>query len=927
MATQPVPWCRGRRYRRRVVIGRANEVGRLSEVVSGLSVGTGFAVVLRGAAGVGKSTLLDVVASDAQVRVLRATGVESESRIAFTGLHELLQPVLAEVDALPPMHRSVLRRCLGLEPGDTGEMSGYVAVAALMISLAQDRPLLCMIDDAHWLDESSANAILFAARRHPERAGFVFGVREGQPSRFDEPWLPRLDVGPLTEPDSCELVQAVAPHLTASVTARVVAAGEGNPLALVEFSRLAGRDDSWADVAWPLPVDDRLKVVFTRQTRMLPECTQRALVLLAAAEVDLLGPISAALVGFVGNPRALDPAADAGLLSVTDSVVRFRHPLVRSALYHAAPLAVRRDAHAAIAEALCSGQPERAAWHRALATLALDDAVADALVETADLARRRGGHAAEARALERAARLTRDPAVMTARLLAAAQATLEAGKHDHSAGLLAEVVARTDDPVLLADAEHELARLAFRQHGKRLPTVMDTVAKVEPVDRRRAARLLSHELVPLISDYQVDVAVPIAERAWALVDRAVEPFDVTFRVAHVLLMAGRTDEGAALADAVADAAQAADSLSAMTDIARTLTWLEHYPDAYAILETAEARLRSVDGRWMLGHALVALADLHRRTGALAGARSAAAEALSLAEQLGEPMQQAEALAQLAAAESALGHDADARAHAEDALSLAAGRPCGTGELHALAALTLGGSALAAGRAGEAVDHLAPSVRRLLGDGVADPAVVPGIADLIEAYAVTGRADEAAALLDWLSAHAVSCGRRWAMLAAARCAVRLGRPGAERDLRRALHQDDGYARVESGRSWLVLGSLQRRHGNRRAATESLHQAHQLLSASGAAAWTDRVAEELRACGHAVAGSHSDPLTALTPQEMRVVQLVARGDRNREVAAALFVSEKTVETHLAAAYRKLGIRSRSQLAARIAESTQGKPQGFS
>jgi DNA-binding CsgD family transcriptional regulator len=330
---------------------------------------------------------------------------------------------------------------------------------------------------------------------------------------------------------------------------------------------------------------------------------------------------------------------------------------------------------------------------------------------------------------------------------------------------------------------------------------------------------------------------------------------------------------------------------------------------------------------MLGHALVALADLHRRTGALGPARLAAAEALALAEQLGEPMQQAEALIQLAAAESALARDVEARAHAEQALRLAAGRQCGTGELHALAALTLGGSALAAGRAADAAFHLAPSVRRILADGAAEPTVVPGVADLIEAYAASGRSDEAATLLDWLSVHAARCQRRWALLAAARCAVLLGIPGAEERLRQALQADDGQARVESGRSWLVLGSVQRRHGNRRAATESLHHAHQLLTAAGAAAWADRVAEELRACGQAVADSRRDPLTTLTPQETRVVQLVARGDRNREVAAALFVSEKTVETHLAAAYRKLGVRSRGQLAARLAASTEGTSQGFS
>jgi DNA-binding CsgD family transcriptional regulator len=246
----------------------------------------------------------------------------------------------------------------------------------------------------------------------------------------------------------------------------------------------------------------------------------------------------------------------------------------------------------------------------------------------------------------------------------------------------------------------------------------------------------------------------------------------------------------------------------------------------------------------------------------------------------------------------------------------------------LAALALGQAALAAGDATAAVAQLAPSVGEILAGGVADPAAVPGIADLIEAHATAGQAEEAVPLLAWLTGRADACGRRSARLAAARCGVLVNAPGAEGTLRGALDRDDGQAAVESGRSWLVLGSAQRRQGNRRTAGEALHRAHRLLTSAGAAVWADRAAQELRACGQPVAGGRRDPMTTLTPQETRVVQLVARGDRNREVAAALFVSEKTVETHLAAAYRKLGVRSRAQLAARIATALpEGGPQGFS
>jgi DNA-binding CsgD family transcriptional regulator len=909
-----------------MLLGRGAELARLDGLLAGLGEGPGFALVLAGDIGVGKSALLDAVAEHSGAgQVLRAFGTPSESEVAFSGLSELTQPLLADVAALPARQRDTLRAVLALSDGDTrGALAVFIAVTSLLASGVESRSRLCLIDDAQWLDAASADALLFAARRLTERpVGFIFAVRAGIPSAFDASWLPAMEIQPLGEADARDLVAATAPDLASSARNSVVAAAEGNPLALVEFARIAGTPAGAASLwsAEPLRVSERLERALGAQAGALPPAARLALVVLATAGTARLEIIAAAVAAVTGTPASLDPAVDAGLVIIRGDRVTFRHPLVRSAVYQAAQVASLRAAHAAMAGALAQVEPERAAWHRALAAPAPDEQVAAGLERTAALARRRGGHVAEARALERAARLSPDAETGTARLLAAGTAALLAGEPAWAGRLLDEVTARTDDPLVLADAEHERAQMAFWREGRRSASLQAAARRVEPLDPARAARLSSFELAGLITDYRVAAALPIAERAWDLIGRGVEPFEVSFRVAHVLVMAGRTAAATALVDQAADAARAAGNMTAMIMISQPLWWLERYDRARDLVDTATSELRASGGLWMLVHALVARAELERRVGRLAVAYSSAAEALALAEQLGEPMQQTEALYELAAAEAALGRDAGARAHAERALAIIADRAFGVAEIRVATAAAVGGAALAADRPEEAVRRLAPAVELALSGGLADPALIPCIADLIEAYAACGRGDDARPLADWLGTQGSRCDRRWARLAVARCRTLMGVADAD-DLRQALADDDGAARLETARGWLVLGADLRRGGYRKDARGALRRANDIFEETGASRWAARAAGELRACGENAHASPGAPVTRLTPRETRVAMLVAQGARSRDVAKALFLSERTVESHLAAVYRKLGVRSRTELAVHMAAPADPK-----
>lgn len=902
-----------------MLIGREAELGELQTLVRRLADGTGFGVVLHGGAGIGKTAVLEAIADWAEdcAQVLRTSGMQRETELVFAGFGELAAPLHHLIDRLPDRHRSTLRSCLSLgESSAHSQSEAFVAATSLLAVAAEPGPVLCLVDDVQWLDAASVDALLFAVHRlRSAGVGFVFATRDDRGSPLDATSIPRMALRPLDALAAETLLRSTNPDLPRETRSDLIATAEGYPLALIEFATQVERDPMSLAARTPLPVSDRIERVYGEQAMALGSGGQLALVVLAASEQQQVHIVEPAIARLSSDPEALDTAVDSGLVRVHGDRYAFRHPLVRSAVYHAASQAERRAVHRTLADVLLEHHPELAAWHRALGAVTPDEQIAAALERTAESARRRGGRLAEARALELAARLSPAEDHAIARLLAAGAAALPAGKHAMMRTLLGEVIRRSSDVRVLADAQHLLAQVEFWQDGRVSPNLIAAAEQVEPVDRIRAARLLSFALVPMISDCQISKGLPIAKRAWSLIDHAVEPFEVAFRVAHILVMAGDPD-GASLTAQAAAAAETAGDLVAMIMISQPLWWLERYDDARRLLDVAVSAARQDDAIWMLCHGLINQAELHRRTGWPVLARSAAAEALTIAEQIGDPMQRAEALVQLAAAEAHIDDPVQARAHAEQALRLVQARPAGATELRLTAAQALARVALSAGRPVEAVNHLQPLIDRVINSGLGEPGVLPGVVDLLDAQLAAGRRDDAARLESWLAAAADRCSRRWVGLTAARAAA-MRSPHTELDrLRRALDEDTGETKVVTARAWLTYGEILRRAGDRNRARVGLARADHLLRIAGAQSWYHRVAAELRACGEA--GRTLGDTAPLTPQEERVARLAVTGARNREIANQLSVSEKTVETHLAAAFRKLGIRSRTELAARYPSS---------
>ncbi|HWO63247.1 MAG TPA: AAA family ATPase, partial [Umezawaea sp.] len=431
--------------------------GREAVTASVLALTSGVLVVA-GEPGAGTSTLLDLAADTAaDRRVLRATGSRGEATLPFSGLHQLLRPVLDQVDGLPERQRSALLGAIGLG-GDGGAPDRLiigVAVLSLLSELSERVPVLVVVDDARWLDEGSRDVLAFVARRiGDEPLAVLVGARDDT----EFPGFPLVALGPLDPLAAAALLDAQPAPPTGALRVRVLAQAAGNPLALVELARAGCADDEI------LPLTDRLERVYAADLDRLPAATRAALLLVAADTADL-----------VAHARAADlaPAEEAGLVRLTGGRVRFRHPLVRSAIYHSAPLAARAEAHRVLAD-LLAAEPDRRAWHLAAAATAPDETVAAALEATASRAQHRGGHAAAAGALERAAELSPGPDDRARRLVLAAGAAVYTGQALWVEQLATAATDLTDDPFLAATAALRLGQVLTltSRHGQAMALLM-----------------------------------------------------------------------------------------------------------------------------------------------------------------------------------------------------------------------------------------------------------------------------------------------------------------------------------------------------------------------------------------------------------------------------------------------------------------------
>lgn len=893
------------------LVGRAAELERLGALIDGARAGRGAALLVEGPPGVGKSALLEAMVGSAGVRVLAATGVETEIDLPFAGLVELLHPVLDDVDRLPDPQRGALRAALALDaPRGHDRTVVFHAVAALLATAA---PLLVAVDDLQWLDASSRSVVWFVARRAERLGVVVVAVRSirGDPA---EPWpgAARLALGELGRADAVRLARRHG--VTAGVAQALVDALGGNPLALVEApAELTAAQRAGAELLPArLPSGRGLQEVYAARVAALPPLARRALLLAAASEDGEAGPLLAALGG---DGAAFAPAEDAGLLRVDPQRVRFTHPAVRSAVYHAAPPSARRAAHRALAATTLSPGSD---WHRAVAATAPDERLAAALERVAHEAGGRGAPATAAVAFERAAGLSPDPAAGAARTLAAAHMATLGGQPERARELLDRLLPAVADPATRADVQL-LRGTAMLHVGRPMEAyaLLDAEAeRIEPVDPARAAGLLTQASVALMAHGTVERLAALAERARRLAPPELELAPAILR-AQALAGLGEHGEARALLAAHSTALAAVDPALPGHEILAIAALCHVYLEDYDEAERLLGRLvRSGRERGAVGALVLPLAvgsTLHLRRGRLAEADVAAAEAESLGEDALDGFVFSLALAAVALVAAHRGDDARCRAAADRMLAL--GAKLELTSTRACAEQALGLLALSRGDAGVAVRHLSRAQAHTAQLGTRDPGFLFTGADLAEATLRAGGEARAAALAGELEAGARATGGAWAAAAAARCRGLVDEPARiDEHFAAAIA---AHARVpmpfELARTRLCFGERLRRARRSAEARVELAAAHASFVALGAPAWAGRAAHELAAAGGT---SEDGPSGLLTAREREVCRLVAAGATNREAAASLFVSPRTVEHHLRMAYRKLGVRSRSELVLRWA-----------
>ena len=836
------------------------------------------------------------------MRVLEATGVESELELPFASLHELLRPVLDRLERLPPPQASALGSALALREGEPDSLAVSAGVLSLLVEAADETPALVVLDDAHWLDRASADALAFAARRLVgEQLAFLVAARSGLPSPFEA--FPRAELEPLGLEDARELLRRRSEPIAAADEERLLEAAAGNPLVLLELP---------VELARALPASatphERLVRAFSGRVAEL-SAPARSGLLLAAAEPDApaVRRVAERLELELSDPLA--EAEAAGLIRFEGQQVVFRHPVVRSLVYSGATAAERRAVHQALAEALSEdADRDRRAWHLAAAVEGVDEGVAAILEETAERAALRGGHAAGAQALERAARLSPERSEAARRLYEASRAAFWAGEAAHARELVEEALPLADDPLLHADLIQQLGGIADWQGASLPETVfLKELEQIEGLDGERAARMLYVVITLRLKSFDAAGAAALAPRL-EIAAREAGPW-----------WKPRTLAGAAAAHL--HAGQREQALELFHELAGWYAMPAGFAFDYLALEWYDVLRASLDETLLEGRAKgnrlrivwnqSCAAHLELRLGRLDAATGAAAEAIQLGEVIGTPALVGTASAALAGVQAWRGDAAACVASAQAALEAGLGLGDRFQEVIAHQALAL--LALGEGRPEDAIVQLEPVARIWAGSTVVEPSAVPFVPDLIEAHAAVGARDEAAGWLARFSRIATDADRRWALAACARCEGLLA-PGEALDepFQRAIGLlADSPLALELARTRLAYGEQLRRHGRRRDARLQLRPAHDLFAAAGATAWQERAAAELRATGERVVDA-VPPRLDLTPQELNIALLVADGKTNKEIAAALFLSPKTIEYHLANTYRKLDIHSRAELA---------------
>jgi DNA-binding CsgD family transcriptional regulator len=895
--------------------GRASERQVLDGLLENVRGGHSAVLVIRGEAGVGKTALLHYAEAQASgFRIVHLAGVEAEMELPFAGLHQLCVAMVGRLPVLPGPQQDALRVAFGLSFGDPPDpfLVG-LGTLSLLSEVAAERPLMCFVDDAQWLDGATRQVLGFVARRlMAESVGIVFGVREPGHER-DLVRLPELLLAGLEEDDARALLAVIIPgRLDQSVRDRIIEETRGNPLALMELSRGITAAKVAGGFGLPNPADlpTQIEDHYLGRVRALPEPTQH-LILLAAADPVGDAALLWRAAQSLGIARwAAEPAAADQLLDI-GAGVRFRHPLVRSAVYRAASTADRRAAHGALAAATDPHtDPDRRAWHLAHAANGPDEEVASELLHRANGAERRGGIAAAAAFLEWAVMLTPDLGARASRALAAAGAKFQAGDFPAAEALLATAEAGPLDELGQAQVERMRAQIAFDlRRGSDAPALLLHAAqRLEGLDAELSRETYLEALVAAIYAARLATDINAADLAMVARSAPLRPEPRPARQQLLLGLAIRLTEGYAAAAPILTAALQSyrtegprlDWLGVAYNLAAMDLWDDN---AWFELAASQADLARSTGRLvLLPYALDYLAGFHILTGEFSRASGLVAEAEGL--DLGV---RAETLPYIALRLAAW------RGEAADALSLAEvmtrgavsrGEGCAiTATEYATAVLYNGLGqyqlALEAAKKAAAADEVATSSWALY--------------ELVEAASRCGRQTLARDASQRLSERASRCGTEWAKGTVALSGA-LVEPGEAADeLYRQAISWLGQSRMSAhlARARLTYGEWLRRENRRVDARQQLHLAHDMLAKMGAAGFAERARRELLATGERVRKRRDDTRDELTPQEEHIAKLARDGRTNLEIGAELFISARTVEWHLRKVFTKLGITSRRGL----------------
>lgn len=901
------------------LLGRDAEIELLTGLLGAVE-DSGAALVLRGDPGIGKSRLLAAAVSlgeDRGFTALATRGVQCEVELAFGGLQQLLRPVLDRADKLPPTHRAVLDSALGLGNEEPPERF-RIALAALdlLSETATNGPLLVVVEDAHWLDQPSLDVLTFVARRiESDPIVLLAAARQGYPTAFGRAGLPEHHLEALDPASATRLLELQGAGLSSGERSRILRAAAGNPLALTELPSIADRLHDEQLIPALVPLTERMERAFAARAADLPRETQRLLLVAALNEGESFDEVLEAgevVAQESVGVELLQPAADVAIVELDERTVRFRHPLMRSAVSQAAPIERRRRVHEALAKVL-SDQPDRQVWHRAALISGAHEDVAAELEEAGRRARRRGAVSVAATALRRAAELS-EPAQRARRLVAAAEVAFELGQPDIVAPLLREAEQLEPGPL-----ERSRAAWIGEMIDLRAPSPTWATALIAAAEQAGEAG---------DSDLHFALLWLVATRFWwrdpgpaarrSLVEAASRLGDAD--ELHVLAIQAYADPfghaPAVVAHVQKAAAEGGHDTEALLYLGNAAVAVGAFDVGSTLLSAATKGLRA-DGR--LGHLVYVLAVQGIVAARLTDwnvAIPAAEEARSLAIELGQPLWKASADTVVSTIAGMRGDEDAAEQASAEAERIAL--PVGSNMTVALAQFGRVSAALGASRNDDAYR----AAERLFDptDSAHHPAMASWIiGDLAEAALHVGRVEEARARVAQIEAAASDNPTAWIALGLrhARALLADDEQAAER-FEEALGADLSCWPFQRARLLLAYGRWLRRVRRVADSRDPLRDARDTFDALGCAAWGDQARRELRASGES--SRRRDPALRdqLTAQELQIANLAAEGLSNREIGQKLFVSPRTVSTHLYRIYPKLGISSRNELGGALADT---------